>query len=91
MDEDIGTHSNDALAERMADYIVELARKPGLHRLEAMQMAGLVGELPTKADIARAFNLPLRKVYELENRALAILAFCHPELRHEIQQFNDKS
>ena len=75
---------DDALAARIADAVLELARKPGTHRLAAMQMAGLAGERPTQEDIARAFNISIRNARTLERLALAFIRWKHPELREEL-------
>ncbi len=78
--------ADEILAEQIADVVLELAKKPGAHRLAAMQMAGLAGERPSHADIARAFNLTPRQVRTAEQRAFAYIAFMHPELRLEIRR-----
>lgn len=77
---------DDVLAGRMADAMLELARHPGIHRLAAMQAAGLAADKPTHEDIGRAFALSRRQVRCLELRALADIRRRHPELRHDLRE-----
>jgi hypothetical protein len=78
---------DEALAARVADAIVELARKPGIHRLAAMQMAGLAGAIPSQEHLARAFGMSYRQIRKIEARALAEIARKHPELRDELRNW----
>lgn len=77
---------DDALAARVADAIVELAREPGIHRLAAMQMADLAGAIPSQEHLARAFGMSRRQLRKIEERALAVLAWRFPELRDELRE-----
>lgn len=85
-DHDIeGNDPDEALASLVADAVLELARKPGPHRLTAMQMAGLADEHPTTAQIARAYGLSRRQIRAAEQGALYYLAWSHPELLAELR------
>lgn len=92
MENEAGTDQNrrdipdDVLAARIADAIVELAREPGIHRLAAMQMAGLAGEFPAQHQLACAFGISRSEVRKIEARALAVLARRFPELRDELRR-----
>ena len=71
---------DDALAELLADKIVELACEPGLMRLAALQMAGLLPE--TDLDdvaLARALGCTRRTVFNIRRSGLEKLA-CRPDV-----------
>lgn len=84
-DDNNGAAPDDALAARLADAIIDLAREPGVHRLAAMQMAGLAGEVPTQCQLARAFGISRHQIREIEAGTLKMLARRFPELRDELR------
>lgn len=84
-DDNHGAAPDDALAARLADAIVELAREPGVYRLAAMQMAGLAGAVPTQCQLARAFGISRHQIREIEAGTLKMLARRFPELRDELR------
>ncbi len=83
--------TDDALAEAIADAILNLAKEPGSHRLTAMQMAGMADDPPTLEDIAKAYGFTsVRQLHRLERCACMRIAHLHPELRQEIEAFADR-
>ena len=66
---------DDALAEALADQLVKLARRPGVLRLAALQMAGLIppaGEI-TQNQLASALGVSRSRVQQIAARANAKL------------------
>lgn len=68
-------YDDDALADAIADRLVELASQPGILRLAALQMAGLLPQEPLEqATIATHLGCTRRRVQQLQQSALAKLA-----------------
>lgn len=66
---------DDAIAEAIADRLVELAQRPGVLRLAALQMAGIVGEGKLEcSEIARGLGCTTRRIQQIQEAALAKLA-----------------
>lgn len=57
---------------------------PGIHRLTAMQMAGIADDPPTLEQVVKAFGTSSRRVAEIERRALLFIGHFHPHLRDEL-------
>jgi len=79
------TECDEALAELFAERLLELARRPGLPRLVAMQMAGLASTPPTQEERAAAFGVSVGKLAKIEARALQRLRYRFPDLREELR------
>lgn len=60
---------DDQLAERLADLWVEWARQPGVHRLRALQAAGLLPETPTLDQQAAPLGITTSQAKRLSARA----------------------
>ena len=66
---------DDALAEFVADMLVELACRPGLLRLAALQMAGLLPESGLDdSTLAQALGCNPKTIYRTRCNALEKLA-----------------
>lgn len=72
--------SDDDLAELLADKLVELAMQPGLFRLAALQMAGLLPETDLD-DVTLATHLGCtrRHIHNIRRAGLEKLA-CRPDV-----------
>lgn len=67
--------TDDELADALADRLVELARQPGILRLAALQMAGLVPEESLEqGTIALHLGCTKRRVQQIQQDALAKLS-----------------
>lgn len=71
---------DDALAELLADRLVELATRPGVLRLAALRMAGLIDDRSPDRHVARALGLPAYAPAAIRRKALAKLK-SDPRLR----------
>jgi DNA-directed RNA polymerase sigma subunit (sigma70/sigma32) len=66
---------DDALADLIADRLVELASQPGILRLAVLQMAGLIPQEPLEqGTIAQHLGCTRRRVQQIQQTALAKLA-----------------
>jgi len=67
--------TDDELAEALADRLVELARQPGVIRLAALQMAGLVPEESLEqGTLALHLGCTKRRIQQIQQTALAKLS-----------------
>lgn len=75
---------DDALAEALADQLVELARRPGVLRLAALRMAGLIHDDSPDHHVAKALGLPAYAPAAIRRKALDRLRLRHPELQNHL-------
>lgn len=62
---------DDTLADRLADALVELARRPGVQRLVAMRMAEIIDEDSPDHLVAKALGVRAYVPASIARKALA--------------------
>lgn len=76
----------EAAAEKFADEIVELLKRPGLLRVEILKKLGWIPMNLTPEQTVRYSGMTHPEIQREQKRALLRIRLTHPELKHELNR-----